>query len=118
MTLQQLRYFLAMCEERNFTRAARRCGVSQPSLSNAIRALELDFGGPLFFRNPNGHLTKLGKTIQPLIQSAMQTLEAATQVAARRRAASARTTKLDRVKPPSVNNRRRAPLPAHSAGRE
>jgi len=110
MTLQQLRYFLAMCEERNFTRAARRCGVSQPSLSNAIRALEIEFGGPLFFRNPNGRLTKLGKTIQPLIQSAMQTLDTAAQVAARRRAASARTTKIERVGPTAAYNRRRLPV--------
>ena len=75
MTLQQLRYFLAMCDERSFTRAACRCGVSQPSLSNAIRALEPEFGGPLFIRKPPGRLTKLGKTIQPLIQSAILTLE-------------------------------------------
>ena len=40
MNLQQLRYFVALCEERNFVLAARRCGVSQPSLTHSIRMLE------------------------------------------------------------------------------
>ena len=37
MELHQVRYFLALCKEKNFTRAAKHCGVSQPSLSNAIK---------------------------------------------------------------------------------
>ena len=37
MQMQQVRYFLALCEELNFTRAARCCGISQPSLTTAIR---------------------------------------------------------------------------------
>ncbi len=37
MELHQVRSFLALCKEKNFTRAAKHCGVSQPSLSNAIR---------------------------------------------------------------------------------
>jgi DNA-binding transcriptional LysR family regulator len=36
-----------LCSERNFTKAARRCGVSQPSLSNGIKALESELGGQL-----------------------------------------------------------------------
>ena len=51
MELDQVRYFLALCKEKNFSRAARRCGVSQPSLSNAIKKLEYEFGGPLFHRS-------------------------------------------------------------------
>jgi DNA-binding transcriptional LysR family regulator len=46
--MHQVRYFLALCEELNFTRAARRCGVSQPSLTTAISALERDLDGALF----------------------------------------------------------------------
>jgi DNA-binding transcriptional LysR family regulator len=48
----QIQYFVALCAELNFTRAAKRCGVSQPSLSNGIKALESDLGGPLFQRAP------------------------------------------------------------------
>src|SRR5262249_50361349 len=47
MQTRQICYFLALCEERNFTRAARRCGVSQPSLTNAIISLERALGGRL-----------------------------------------------------------------------
>ena len=55
------RYFLALCEERSFTRAARRCGVSQPSLTLAIKRLEQSLGGPLFYRGrANTRLTELG----------------------------------------------------------
>lgn len=51
MELRQLRYFLALVEERQFTRAADICGVSQSGLSAAIRALEVDLGARLFERN-------------------------------------------------------------------
>ena len=37
LQIQQVHYFMALCEELNFTCAARRCGVSQPSLSNENR---------------------------------------------------------------------------------
>jgi DNA-binding transcriptional LysR family regulator len=39
MEISQIRYFLALCDERRFTRAARRCGVAQPSLTRAIKKL-------------------------------------------------------------------------------
>jgi Bacterial regulatory helix-turn-helix protein, lysR family len=57
----QVSYFLALCEEQSFTRAARRCGVAQPSLTRAIQELECECGGPLFERNrSNVGLTRLG----------------------------------------------------------
>ena len=37
MEMHQVRYFLALCEELNFTRAAERCHVAQPSLTRAIK---------------------------------------------------------------------------------
>ena len=37
LQMQQVHYFLALCEELNFTRAGRRCGVSQPTLTNQAR---------------------------------------------------------------------------------
>ncbi len=48
MELYQVKYFLALCETLNFTRAANNCNVSQPSLTRAIQNLEGEFGGPLF----------------------------------------------------------------------
>jgi LysR family hydrogen peroxide-inducible transcriptional activator len=68
MQMQQIRYFLALCEERNFTRAARRCGVSQPSLTNAIIGLERELGGALFQRKPTIALTVLGHAVHPYLQ--------------------------------------------------
>jgi Bacterial regulatory helix-turn-helix protein, lysR family len=58
MQMQQVHYFLALCEELNFTRAARRCGVSQPSLSNSSRraispSSRAQFGAPVELM-PNG----------------------------------------------------------------
>ena len=54
MEMHQVRYFLALCEELNFARAAGRCGVSQPSLTRAIKKLEVELGGPLFYRDSGG----------------------------------------------------------------
>jgi DNA-binding transcriptional LysR family regulator len=67
MQMHQIRYFLALCDARNFTRAARRCGVSQPSLTNAIGALERELGGALFARRPVVALTALGHAVYPYL---------------------------------------------------
>src|SRR5450759_3343994 len=69
MQMNQIRYFLALCEERNFTRAAKRCGVSQPSLTNAIMRLEQTLGGPLFHRDRRSiELTELGRVVKPYLR--------------------------------------------------
>lgn len=69
MEMHQVRYFLAVAETLNFTRAAGECNVAQPSLSNAIRQLEEELGGDLFRRErPHAQLTDLGQRIQPLLQ--------------------------------------------------
>jgi LysR family transcriptional regulator, hydrogen peroxide-inducible genes activator len=68
MEMRQIRYFLALCEELNFTRAARRCGVTQPALANAIRALERELGAPLFYRRPKIEITELGRALRPYFQ--------------------------------------------------
>jgi DNA-binding transcriptional LysR family regulator len=66
MEMHQIRYFLAVAEELNFTRAANRCNVSQPSLTRAIRMLEEEFGGPLFHRERSKtHLSELGRMVIP-----------------------------------------------------
>jgi len=72
MEMSQIRYFLALCEELNFTRAARRCGVTQPSLTNAIRALERGLGGPVFHRKPRIELTELGHAVRPCLDQIAQ----------------------------------------------
>jgi DNA-binding transcriptional LysR family regulator len=69
MELHQVRYFLALCETLNFTRAAETCHVSQPSLTRAIKALEDELGGPLFHRERNNsHLTDLGRLMRPYLE--------------------------------------------------
>jgi len=45
MEMHQVRYFLAVCETLNFTRAAEICNVAQPSLTRAIKKLEDELGG-------------------------------------------------------------------------
>lgn len=50
MELQQLRYFVTVAELGNFTRAAEKCLVSQPSLSQQIIKLEKEIGHPLIER--------------------------------------------------------------------
>lgn len=64
MELHQIRYFLAAVETLNFTRAAERCAVTQPTLTKAIKKLEEELGGPLFRRErSHTHLTELGRAM-------------------------------------------------------
>lgn len=66
MEMQHVRYFNALCEERSFTRAARRCGVTQPSITKAIKALEAELGTRLFRRRRSGaELTGAGIAVAP-----------------------------------------------------
>ena len=78
MNVRELRYFLALCETLNFTRAAERCYVTQPAFSRAIQTLEGQLGGALVHRERgNTHLTELGRMMQPYFEQVVaQTDEA------------------------------------------
>jgi LysR family hydrogen peroxide-inducible transcriptional activator len=70
MEMHQVRYFLAVAEELNFTRASEQCNVTQPSLSRAIKLLEEELGGLLFYREREStRLTDLGHMVLPHLQS-------------------------------------------------
>jgi DNA-binding transcriptional LysR family regulator len=81
LQIQQVHYFIALCEELNFTCAARRCGVSQPSLTTAIRALERELGGALFQRKPAIALTGLGRMVRPYLDEIARNADHACEVA-------------------------------------
>ncbi|MEP4380017.1 MAG: LysR family transcriptional regulator [Alphaproteobacteria bacterium] len=82
MELHQIRYFLAVAECLNFTRAAEHCHVAQPSLSRAIKKLEEELGGDLFRRERNrSHMTELGRSMLPILQQCFHSAQAAKELA-------------------------------------
>jgi LysR family hydrogen peroxide-inducible transcriptional activator len=66
MEPQNVRYFLAVCDELSFTRAAQKCGIKQPTLSQAIKRMEQAIGGDLFIRASPVRLTALGFQLRPI----------------------------------------------------
>jgi DNA-binding transcriptional LysR family regulator len=82
MELRHVRYFLAVAEEQNFTRAAKKVGIGQPPLSQQIRALEDELGAALFHRLSHGaELTSAGKAFLPEAQAMMRQAERAKKIA-------------------------------------
>ena len=78
MEMHQIRYFLAVAETLNFTRAADACHVAQPSLSRAVGKLEEELGGALFRRERgHTHLTDLGRAMLPLLRQSYEAALAA-----------------------------------------
>lgn len=83
MEMHQVRYFLAVARELNFTRAAEECNVAQPSLTRAIRQLEGELGGDLFRRErPQAQLTELGQRMLPHLRQCYESAMNARSLAA------------------------------------
>ncbi|WP_457352837.1 LysR family transcriptional regulator [Roseateles sp. P5_D6] len=84
MELYQIRYFLAVAETLNFTRASERSFVSQPALTKAIQRLEETIGGRLFDRTKNSvQLSELGQAMLPNFRQIFDTAQATREQARR-----------------------------------
>jgi len=80
MTLTELRYIVAVAQDRHFGRAAERCCVTQPALSLAVQKLEEELGAAIFERRTHQiALTTVGAQI---VQQAQRVLEEAEQIKA------------------------------------
>ncbi len=92
MELRHLRYFVAVAEELNFTRAAKKLGINQAPLSAQIRHLERELGTPLFRRLARGvELTDAGKLLLEQSRIILKQVEdAATAVRSRGRGETGR----------------------------
>ena len=78
MELRHLRYFVAIAEERSFTRAAERLWVAQPGLSTQIRILESELGVQLFDRHTRGaDLTQAGELFLERARTALAAADVA-----------------------------------------
>jgi len=78
MELRHLRYFVAIAEERTFTRAAERLWVAQPGLSTQIRRLESELGVRLFVRHTRGvDLTAAGELFLERARTALAAADVA-----------------------------------------
>lgn len=65
MRLEQLQAFLAVAETGSFQQAARKCGVTQSTISRQVQGLEADLGLPLFHRTAQAKLTLGGERLLP-----------------------------------------------------
>lgn len=82
MELRHLRYFVAVAEHLNFTKAATKMRVAQPALSRQIRDLEDELGVQLFERNPRAvRLTEPGEVFLTEARAVLQRAEEARQAA-------------------------------------
>lgn len=84
MEFRQLQYFLAVAEELNFSRAAKRLNMAQPPLTRQIRQLEQELGVELFYRTKRYvQLTDAGKAFLEESRRILEQVEHSVQVAQR-----------------------------------
>lgn len=83
LELRHLRYFTAVAEELNFTRAASLLKIAQPALSQQIRQLEARLGVTLFERRPRVSLTPAGAAFLPAARRALAQVRQAVEIAER-----------------------------------
>ena len=77
-SIRQLRHVLALCEHRNYRRAAESLGLTQSALSVSIRRLEEDYGVPLFERGQSGvTATEFGEILARTARQALGTIDQA-----------------------------------------
>jgi LysR family hydrogen peroxide-inducible transcriptional activator len=82
MNLRDLRYLVALADERHFGKAADRCFVSQPTLSAQIRKLEEYLGAPLVERQPKRvSLTETGEKVVQRARRLLQEADAIVELA-------------------------------------
>lgn len=80
MELRHLRYFLAVAEEMNFTRAATKLCIAQPPLSRQIQDLEAELGAKLFLRSPHSlRLTEEGMLFRQYATQILDLVERSTE---------------------------------------
>ncbi len=78
MEIHRIQYFLEVARQKNFSRAAERCNVSQPSLSQQIKKLEDELGECLFLRSRDGiTLTDFGQQFLPHADAILREVSAA-----------------------------------------
>ena len=91
MTLNELRFIVAVAQERNFRRAAEKAFISQPALSLAIQKLEEELGLKIFERGKNDVTpTPVGTAIVEQAQRVLEEAERIREIAARARTSSPR----------------------------
>src|ERR1700760_1587519 len=87
MEFHQLRYVCAIAETSSFSRAAERCQIAQPSLSQQVLKLEKDLGAKLFDRlGRSVRLTEAGRAFVPHARSILSQMETARSSVADKRA--------------------------------
>ena len=75
MEYKQLEFFLAVCEQKSFSRAAEVCYVSQQAISKSLANLEQELGVQLFVRNSGGvALTEAGRLFEQQVRPIPQVL--------------------------------------------